>query len=202
LLPARWLVRRFPDHADVDSFGDDGVPLASILAPALPPMEFELAASDETSEEFLDRASAGRPGSRLAWLVDAFERLPATDALREHLFDVLHAFIAIQPRRTKLSRTFVRGLPAPTFSIGRVVAQRRCRSCRRTAAAAAPAPAWIGGTSSMQGARCWRRWDARPMRSRSRTGGVAWHELGRGVALALYTMEPARRSARFASPSV
>ena len=112
---ARWLVRRFPQRAEIDSFGDDGVSLPTILSTALPPMEFELAAGEEMSSEFLDRASIGRRGTRLAWLVAAFERLPASDALREHLFEALRPFIAIEPRASMLSRSRVRGLPAPAF---------------------------------------------------------------------------------------
>src|SRR5438093_941973 len=74
-----------------------------------------LVASDESSLALLDRASAGRRGTRLAWLVAAFERLRCDDALRAHLFDTLQPFIAIEPADSNLSRTFVRGLPAPTF---------------------------------------------------------------------------------------
>jgi hypothetical protein len=72
---ARWLVRRFPRRAEIDSFGDDGVALASILTAALPAIEFELVGGDESSADLLEHASAGRHGTRLAWLVAAFERL-------------------------------------------------------------------------------------------------------------------------------
>jgi hypothetical protein len=41
----------------------------------LPAIEFELVASAEGSLALLDRASAGRRGTRLAWLAAAFERM-------------------------------------------------------------------------------------------------------------------------------
>jgi hypothetical protein len=151
---ARWLVQRFPAHADIDSFGEDGAPPQSVLADAFSPMEYELAASDESAADFVASASAGR--SRLAWLVGAFERLPCGDALREHLFETLRPFIAIRPRGSMLSRTFVRGLPARTFfhHDGRP----RPGVCPRTTAS----------TSSMPAAPCSRRSDAKPTRLRAR----------------------------------
>ena len=35
----RWLVRRFPTHAEIDSFGEDGIALQGVLGAALPAIE-------------------------------------------------------------------------------------------------------------------------------------------------------------------
>ncbi len=193
---ARWLVRRFPTRAEIDSFGDDGVPLATILAASLPAMEFELAATDDASSELLAGATEGHPGTRLAWLVAAFERLPCTDALREHLFDALQPFTVIDPADSMLSRTFVRGLAAPTFfhrdGLVRHVdlealvetplppARRLSRDDRRHVVDAGRAMLAALG----------RETDAIAL---AYPEGVAWHDVGRGVAVALYTMRPDRR---------
>lgn len=193
---ARWLVERFPKHADIDSFGDDGVALSTILAGALAPTEFELAAGGEASYEFLDRASAGRPGTRLAWLVDAFLRLRCSDALREHLFDALQPYTVIEPGRSMLSRTFVRGLPAPTF----FHRDGLIRKVDLPALLDRPLPARpplsrderlrvIDAGRAMLAAMG-RETDAIAL---AYSDGVAWHDLGRGVAIALYTMQPERR---------
>ena len=194
---ARWLVERFPERAEVDSFGDDGVALQSILAAALPAMEFELAASAESSSEFLDRASAGRRGSRLAWLVGVFLRLPCSDALRGHLFDALNAFIAIEPRDSMLSRTYGRGLPAPTFFHREGLL--RGNDLATLLAEPLPAPRRLSGrqrravvdAGRAMLASLGRETDAIAL---AHPAGVAWYELGRGVALALYTMDPDRCS--------
>ena len=45
---ARWLARRFAKYAEIDSFGEGGVALATVLAAALPAIEFELAAAQES----------------------------------------------------------------------------------------------------------------------------------------------------------
>jgi hypothetical protein len=193
---ACWLVRRFARRAEIDSFGEDGVALATILAAALPAMEFELVATDESSSALLDRASAGRRGTRLAWLVAAFERLRCDDALRAHLFDTLQVFIAIEPEDSILSRTFVRGLPAPTFfhrdglvrsvDLASLLEQPLPPARRLTPAARRH----VVDAGRAMLAALGRETDAIAL---AYPDGVAWHELGRGVAVALYTMEPARR---------
>ncbi len=194
---ARWLVRRFATHAEIDSFGDDGVALATVLAAALPAMESELVATDERSAALLDHASAGRRGTRLAWLVAAFERLRCDDTLRAQLFDSLQAFIAIEPADSMLSRTFVRGLPAPTFfhrdglvrSVELASLIERPLPAPRRLTPAARRHVVDAGRAML--AALGRETDAIAL---AYPDGVAWHELGRGVAVALYTMEAARRS--------
>ncbi len=193
----RWLVERFPREAEIHSFGDDGVALATILAAALPAIEFELGAADEESLALLDRASARRRGTRLAWLAAAFERMRCGEALSAHVFDTLQAFITIDPRASMLSRTFVRGLPAPTYfhreALLRSVelasllehplppARRLARGARRHIVDAGRAMLAALGRETDAIACAYAE-------------GVAWHELDRGVAVALYTMRPARRS--------
>ena len=54
---ARWLVDRFPAHAALHSFAADGAPARSLLARALLPLEFELAAAG--SARTLPRSSPG-----------------------------------------------------------------------------------------------------------------------------------------------
>jgi len=194
---ARWLVRRFPQRAEIDSFGDDGAAPQAVLAEALSPMEFELAASAESSWEFVDSASAGRRGTRLAWLVDAFLRLPCSDALREHLFDTLRTFIVIAPRDSMLSRTRVRGLPARTFfHRGGLL---RSVDLPALLADPLPAPRRLSAADRLHVVDAGRAMLAALGRETDAIAlayppGVAWYELGRGVALALYTMRPDRRS--------
>ena len=194
---ARWLARRFPGRAEIDSFGDAGVPLSRLLQAAMPPLEFELvAAADDDSATFLDEAGAARRTSRLSWLVAHFERLPCSDALRELLFDMAMPFITIQPDDSILSRTFVRGLTArPYFH-----RQGLLRGADLKAILQAPLPParrlslrerrqTIDAGRAMLAA-LGRETDAIAL---AYPGGVAWHDVGRGVAIALYTMRADRR---------
>ena len=194
---ARWLVQRFPAFAEIDSFGEDGVSPQSILADALPPMEFELTASDEPPSEFVDSASVGHRGSRLAWLVGAFERLSCSDALREHLFETLRPFIEIELRDSMLSRTFVRGLPARTF-FHRAGLLRKV-DLRPLLLQPLPPPRPLSENERLHVVDAGRGMLAALGRetdaiARAHADGVAYFELGRGVAIALYTMRADRRS--------
>ena len=194
---ARWLAVRFPRCAEIDSFGDDGPKLAEILAAALPAIEFELVTGESDPAALLEQASAGHRGTRLAWLVAAFERLRCDDALRAQLFEALQAYIAIEPGGSMLSRTFARGLPGVTYYhreglvravdlaelVGRPLPPPRRLTQRERQ--------HVVDTGRAMLAALGRETDAIAL---AYPDGVAWHDLERGVAVALYTMEPARRS--------
>ena len=79
---ARWLVERFPRRADIDSFGEDGLPPQEIVGEALPPMEFDLCARDWRRSNSLRKPKDAGERTSLAWLVGALGRLQCTDALR------------------------------------------------------------------------------------------------------------------------
>jgi hypothetical protein len=193
---ARWLATRFPRHCDIDSFGDNGMSLAEALGAAVPPLESALLAGDDDGNILLDEAR-GRH-TRLAWLVAQWERLPSSDAVRALLFDSLKAYLTLRPGASALSRTFVRGLPARAFvhrdglvrniDLPALLAQplRRPRTLgidlRRQAIDAARAMLAALG----------RETDAIAL---SYPGGVEWHDVGRGIAVALYAMRPDRRDA-------
>lgn len=193
---ARWLAKRFPRHADLDSFGDDGIPLADALAAALPALEFALLAGGDDGIALLDEAR-GRD-SRLTWLVAQLERLPANDAVRALVFDSLRAYLTLHAGASVLSRTFVRGLPAPpyihrsgllrTIDLRLLLAQRLPPARKlgvgmrhRAIDAARAMLASLG-----------RETDAIAL---AYPDGVEWYDLGRGIAVALYAMQPERRDA-------
>ncbi len=192
---ARWLVERFPEYAELDSFADGTLPLADFLRHALPAAEAELAADD--AGDLLAQASAGTPGSRLGWLVAHWERLPCDDALRETLFDALAAFIRIEPRDSRLSRTFARGIPGRTYCHDRLL-----RNVDAAAILATPLPPPVSlsrehreglvDTARAVLAMLGRETDPITQADRLRT---RCYRLGRGVTIALYSARPARRPA-------
>ena len=196
---ARWLVSRFPGCVDVDSFGERGTLLAQWLRHALPPAEFELMElGDDTPEALLEEGTAGWRGSRLAWLVTQFERLPCDPALRESLYDNLDLFLALHPHDAPISRTFARGLPAATFyhrgSLLREV------DADRLIATPLPPPRHIGRDACqhlVDAARSvlamlGRETDPITHADIART---RYYDLGRGLAIAVYSALPERRGA-------
>jgi len=194
---ARWLAREHPGHAEIDSFDPTGAPLPDLLRHALPPLEFELlAAEGVAAEDFLAQASDGRRGSQLRWLVDQVECLPCADAVRVQLFDAVKAYITITPGATTLSRTFVRGLPVRTF-LHRGPLQRGVdpRAILDDPLAPPRPLARAEAVHLLDAARAMlaclgRETDAL---AAAAPEGVEYHELGRGTAIALYTMRPGHR---------
>lgn len=198
LAVARWLVDRFPGHAELHSFATAAVPLRDVLAPALLPLESEFAAIAPDDPVAFVEAAAGSGGpSALAWLVRAFDRLPAGDALREAWFDAVHPYVVIPALDRALSRSFVRGLDRPLF-IHRRPLQREVAVASVVDLPLPPA----GGLSAAE-----RRLVVDAGRatlaalgreteviSVAEPAGVAWHDLGRGTSIALYTEPPLRRS--------
>ena len=194
---ARWLVRRHPHRAELDSFGPEGAPLQATMRLALPGMEFELLADEQTpSLAWLDAASAGRRGSRLAWLIDAFERIAGGDGVREQLFDALCPFVKLDPGKSTLSRSFVRG-PASRRFFHQDPLQRSVvpREILDTALRPAPPLPATRGAALVDAARAMlasmgRETDAI---AAAWAEGVEYHRLSRGVGIALFTMRPDRR---------
>ena len=150
-----------------------------------------------TPLEFIAGAGAGNRGTRLAWLVGAFERLQCNDALRGQLFDALQPFIVIRPGGSMLSRTLVRGLPAPTF-FHRDGLQRQI-DLAALLDLPLPAPRRLSAAERQHVVDAGRAMLAALGRETDAIAlacpeGVRYYELGRGVAIALYTMRPERRS--------
>jgi hypothetical protein len=194
---ARWLVERFPRQSDIDSFGDDGLPLQEVLAESFPTMEFELGATDAPALEFIATASKGNRRTRLAWLVEAFARLPCSDTLRATLFDATQPFTVIRSGRSLLSRTFARGLPCRTYYHREALPKRI--DLAALLAQPLPSPRRLSGAERQQVVDIGRAVLAAMGRETDAIAltypeGVRWYNLARGTAIALFTMRPARRT--------
>ena len=195
---ARWLVARYPHCADVDSFGARGPLLAEWLRRALPPAEFALIdAHEDAPDALLEAAAAGFRGSRLAWLLNALQRVACDDAVREALFDALDAFIALRPAASTLSRTYARGRAAPVF-YHRAPLMRGVDADRLLATPLPPSPRLSRGDRvrltdagravlAMLGRETDPITHADPRRTRL-------VDAGRGVTLALYSARTERRN--------
>jgi hypothetical protein len=194
---ARWLARRHPDAAEIDSFGDDGRPLAGVLSLALPPLEAELTAAAVDSLELLDEAKGGAP-SRLAFLVDAIDAIDAAPAVRGLLFESLAPYVTIRAGGT-LARAIARGhataphchaaplektVADPRAVIDEPLPPPRPLSARQQSALIDTARATLAVLARETDPVTW------PSR-----GGVTLFELPRGASVALYPMDPSRRFA-------
>ena len=195
---ARWVLARYPDCGEIDSFGVRGALLAEWLRHALPPAEFALVdAGEGDPQALIEAGSEGWRGSRIGWLVAQLERLPCDGALREALFDSLELFLTLHPRDTSLSRTFARGLVAPTW-FHRTPLMRGA-DVKGLLATPLPAPRRLTREQCAQLVDAGRATLAMLGRE---TDPIAHADerctrhlaLGRGVTIALYSARPARRN--------
>lgn len=194
---ARWLARRHPGAAEVDSFGDEGRPLARVLALALPSLEAELTASATDSLALLDEAS-GRAPSRLAFLVDAIDAIDAAPAVRGLLFESLVAWLTIRAGGS-LGRAITRGFAREPFchvaplekavAEPRVVVDEPLPPARRLTPAQKSALIDTARATLVVLAR-----ETDPLTWPSRNA-VSLYDVGRGASVALFPMDPARRFA-------
>ncbi len=194
---ARWLARRHPRCAELDSFDEEDAPLQAAMKLALPGMEFELLADEQAPAlAWLDEAAVGHRGSRLAWLIDAFEQIDCDDGVREQLFDALSPFITLDFGNSLLSRTCVRG-PAERRFFHR---DALLRGVDPPAILNTPLPtgrplslahgARLIDTARAMLASLGRETDAI---AAAWPEGVEYHRLSRGASIALFTMRPERR---------
>lgn len=194
-----WLLECYPDRAEIDSFGDCGDLLVAWLARALPPSEFALVESAEAAPDAaIDAGVAGWKRSRLAWLADCFRHLPCDPALATTLYDGVAPFVVLRPRDAPISRTFARG-PAGAVHYHREPLLRDV-DVPRTIAEALPPPRpmttaerrELVGTARGVLAMLGRETD--PI-THAEVQATRWHELGRGLAIALYSAKPEWRPA-------
>lgn len=193
---ATWLAQAHPENAEIDYADESGQSLPSVLKLCMPPIEAELLETEFADvNEFLNEAKGTAASSRLGWLIAQLARLPLPQ-VRERIFESLQLYLTVSPKDGAMSRTFARGLPAPVFFHSEellrdvapatvidepVPAARRLSSRDRFALLDA-----ARGVLAMLGRETDPITAATP-------DSVEYRELGRGAAIALYSMPPERR---------
>lgn len=95
----QWLVGTYSGRVSLHSFDDAGVHPKEIIRHALPEMEFELS-SDEKLKAFkwLEKAAGTKNKTQLlAWLIDTFKNIDASDLVKDQLFESLKLYVEIAP---------------------------------------------------------------------------------------------------------
>ena len=195
---ARWLVERYPHHADLESFPDEGQTLRTVLNLCMPKLEESILSREESSRELLDELTQHVDGSRLQWLLAQLARLPCSEEIREHLFESLRACVLIRPRDGPLARTVARGLTGETSY--QVTPLTRTIDPQAFVIEALPRPRSLSARDRVHlidTARAVLTLLGRETEAITSCvpNGVEYLELGRGISLALYAMPPERRLA-------
>ncbi|MGH8801316.1 MAG: hypothetical protein ACREX6_03340 [Casimicrobiaceae bacterium] len=186
-----WLVGRYPKLAEIDSFGERGDLLVAWFAHALPASEFALVESVEGGPDAaIDAGIDGWQGSRLAWLVDRFRHLPCDPRMAATLYESLSAFVVLRPGSAPISRSFARGLPGPIHyhrePLLRDVDVRRMIADALPPARRLQTDERLRLLETARGVLATLGRETDPI-TYADTARTRCHDLGRGVAIALYS---------------
>jgi hypothetical protein len=194
---ANWLAERYPHDAELGWFASGGEPLPVVLRLAGVGLE-EAALTldpDASSEAMLAELTRGWPDTRLRWLLERIDAIPAPGSVRAHLFESLHPAIEVRLADPGLAWSSIRGLPRRPFFHRRRFAAPDPMAIIRTplpnpthllerdrARLIDVARGLLVGLERETDAITW-----------SWPGGVELHEVGRGLSITLYSMAPGRR---------
>lgn len=106
----KWLLKEFSGTASIHSFDEEGVHPREVLKHALGEMEFEIASDEKLNAgAWITKVSGTKnPGKQLQWLVDQFERIEASDLVKDQLMESLKLYVTVKPNVKEFSRSFGR----------------------------------------------------------------------------------------------
>lgn len=104
----QWLLKTYPNQVALHSFDETGIHPKEVLRHSLSEMEFEFAFSEKLNPiKWLEQAVGSKnKKDLLAWLIDHFERIDASDLIKDQLFESLKVYISIIPTNKTLSKGF------------------------------------------------------------------------------------------------
>lgn len=104
----KCLLKAYPDQVSLHSIDESGIHPKEVLRHALNEMEFEFAFSEKLSPiKWLENgASSKNKKDVLIWLINCFERIEASDLIKDQLFESLKIFISVIPTNKNLSKGF------------------------------------------------------------------------------------------------
>lgn len=104
----KWLLKTYPNQVALHSIDEAGVHPKEVLRHALNEMEFEFAFSEKLNPIKWLENGAGSKNKKdiLIWLINCFERIEASDLIKDQLFESLKIFISVIPTSKSLSKGF------------------------------------------------------------------------------------------------
>lgn len=104
----KWLLNTFPNQVSLHSLDETGVHPKEVLRHGLSEMEFEFAFSEKLNPLKWLENGAGSKNKKdvLFWLVNCFERIDASDLIKDQLFESLKVYISVIPTNKNFSKGF------------------------------------------------------------------------------------------------
>ena len=194
---SRWLCDRFPAQSGLGAVRGDISAVRAVLRESFPAIEFEaLAADAETADAYLDELGADRAPSRLRWLLDAVDAVPASPSIRRRLWNDLDAFVRVSSTPRALSRATLRGLDHPVYfhdaPLQRAEDARAILDAPLLPQLALAAPDRDRLLTAARGLLALLGRQTEPI-SDCDGDGVHAFDLGRGVVIGLFSASPADR---------
>ncbi|MBA2613742.1 MAG: hypothetical protein H0U95_17395 [Bacteroidetes bacterium] len=104
----KWLLKTYPDQVSLHSFDETGIHPKEILRHALTEMEFEFAFTEKLGPVKWLQEACGTKNKKdlLTWLIEHFEKMDASDLIKDQLFESLKVYISVIPNNKKFSKGF------------------------------------------------------------------------------------------------
>jgi hypothetical protein len=104
----KWLLKTYPNQVSLHSIDESGIHPKEVLRHSLNEMEFEFAFSEKLNSIKWLENGAGSKNKKdiLIWLINCFEKIEASDLIKDQLFESLKIFISVIPTNKTLSKGF------------------------------------------------------------------------------------------------
>ena len=104
----KWLLKAYPNQVALHSFDETGIHPKEVLRHALSEMEFEFAFTEKLNPIKWTEAAAGSKNKKdlLICMMALFERIDASDLIKDQLFESLKVYISVIPKNKELSKGF------------------------------------------------------------------------------------------------
>ncbi|MBA3681353.1 MAG: hypothetical protein H0W73_09345 [Bacteroidetes bacterium] len=103
-----WLLKIYPGQVSLHSFDETGVHPKEVLRHALSEMEFEFAFTEKFNPIKWLETAAGSKNKKdlLLCIIHLFDRIEASDLIKDQLFESLKIYISVIPKNKELSKGF------------------------------------------------------------------------------------------------
>ncbi len=104
----KWLLKTYPGQVALHSFDETGIHPKEVLRHALSEMEFEFAFTEKLNPVKWLELAAGSKNKKdlLICMINLFERINASDLIKDQLFESLKVYISVIPKNKEISKGF------------------------------------------------------------------------------------------------
>lgn len=194
----KWLLKEFPNQVRIHSFDEEGVHPKEVLKHALGEMEFEITSDEKLkSEAWIAKASGTKnKGKQLLWIIHQFDKIEASDLIKDQLMESLKLYVTIEPEEENFSRSFGKLKQDKIFYHNKGILKKFDE--RELINRKLPSPKKLSAPQKHEIINCSRvalcllNRETDPV-TYCNEDGLLYYELEHGLSIALFSMLPERR---------